>query len=147
VRGRLGTLTFFSEKDKNLNLWNLLARGRNDFASRLFTIVLLAVEGSPAPNVADDKAQLTNPSATDGFGGLTVQFPRERAEKNAGLPDILNTSGVVDRAENGMERVREEFEEALKTYRRLAQNEPEIYLPNVAVTLRKLGILDRTELV
>jgi hypothetical protein len=35
----------------------------------------------------------------------------------------------------------------VEDYRRKAQNEPEIYLPNVAVTLRKLGILDRTELV
>src|SRR5258708_31078368 len=41
-----------------------------------------------------------------------------------------------------MKEARNEYEEALKTYRELAQKNPETYLPYVAMTLNNLGILD-----
>ena len=41
-----------------------------------------------------------------------------------------------------MKEARNEYEEALKTYRELAQKNPETYLPDVALTLNNLGILD-----
>src|SRR6267154_548742 len=37
---------------------------------------------------------------------------------------------------------RKELKEALKSYRKLAQKEPETYLPYVAQTLNNLGIVD-----
>jgi tetratricopeptide (TPR) repeat protein len=42
-----------------------------------------------------------------------------------------------------MDEARNEYEEALKTYRGLAQKDPNTYLPDVAMTLNNLGILDR----
>jgi tetratricopeptide (TPR) repeat protein len=44
-----------------------------------------------------------------------------------------------------MEETRKEHEEALKTYRELAQKEPETYLPEVAQTLNNLGIVDSAQ--
>jgi tetratricopeptide (TPR) repeat protein len=44
-----------------------------------------------------------------------------------------------------MKEARKKYEEALKTYRELAQKNPETYLPDVAMTLNNLGILDRDE--
>ena len=41
-----------------------------------------------------------------------------------------------------LDRGQNRIEEALKTYRELAQKYPEIYLPYVAMTLNNLGILD-----
>jgi len=41
-----------------------------------------------------------------------------------------------------LKEARNEYEEALKTYRELAQKNPETYLPDVALTLNNLGILD-----
>jgi len=41
-----------------------------------------------------------------------------------------------------MKEARDEYEEALKTYRELAQKNPGTYLPYVAMTLNNLGILD-----
>jgi len=47
--------------------------------------------------------------------------------------------------QNRMEETRKEHEEALKTYRELAQKEPETYLPEVAQTLNNLGIVDSAQ--
>ena len=40
------------------------------------------------------------------------------------------------------EEIRKECEKALKTYRKLAEKEPEAYLPGVAATLNDLAIID-----
>ena len=40
-----------------------------------------------------------------------------------------------------MEEARKALEETLKTYRDLAETNPETYLPNVALALNNLGIL------
>jgi tetratricopeptide (TPR) repeat protein len=44
-----------------------------------------------------------------------------------------------------MKEARNEYEEALKTYRELAQKDPKTDLPDVAMTLNNLGILDRDQ--
>ena len=44
-----------------------------------------------------------------------------------------------------MEEARKAYEEALETYRELAQQIPEAYLPDVARTLNSLGLLERTQ--
>ena len=44
-----------------------------------------------------------------------------------------------------MKKAHKEQEEALKTFRELAQNNPETYLPDVAMTLNNLRILDRDQ--
>ena len=41
-----------------------------------------------------------------------------------------------------MAEARNEYEEALKTYREFARKNPESYLPDVALTLTNLGMLD-----
>ena len=47
--------------------------------------------------------------------------------------------------QNRMEETRKEHEEALKTYRELAEKEPDTYLPEVAQTLNDLGIVDSVQ--
>lgn len=44
-----------------------------------------------------------------------------------------------------MTEARQAFEETLRTYRRLAQPNPDVYLPSVAVTLNNLGNLHSAE--
>jgi hypothetical protein len=53
----------------------------------------------------------------------------------------LNSLGILDSAQNRMKETQNEYEEALKTYRELAQKNPETYLPDVAMSLNNLGIL------
>src|SRR4029077_19675661 len=53
--------------------------------------------------------------------------------------------GLVLRAQAFQNLNRKEHEEALKTYRELAQKEPETYLPEVAQTLNNLGIVDSAQ--
>jgi hypothetical protein len=48
---------------------------------------------------------------------------------------------VVD-SQNDTKETRKECEKALKTYRKLAEREPETYLPGVAATLNDLAIID-----
>ena len=52
-----------------------------------------------------------------------------------------DAASVLDSERNRIEETRREHEEALKTYRELAQKEPETYLPEVAQTLNDLGIV------
>jgi len=54
----------------------------------------------------------------------------------------LDDLGTAGGSQNQTEETRREYEEALKTYRELAEKEPETYLPDVAATLNDLGILD-----
>jgi len=53
----------------------------------------------------------------------------------------LNELGILDSGQNRMEDARKEFEEALRTCRRLAQKDSETYLPYVAMTLDHLAPL------
>ena len=53
----------------------------------------------------------------------------------------LNNLGLLDNAQNRMDDARKAYEEALKTYRKLAQANPDTYLPDVATTLNNLGVL------
>src|SRR5664280_167679 len=59
----------------------------------------------------------------------------EIAHRNGNQGDVaatLNNLGLLDAAQNRMEEARGHYEEALKTYRQLAQHSPDTYLPYVA---------------
>jgi tetratricopeptide (TPR) repeat protein len=56
-------------------------------------------------------------------------------EINSIVAGPLNNVGMLDRDQN-------RIEEALETYRELAQKDPQMFLPEVALTLNNLGILD-----
>jgi tetratricopeptide (TPR) repeat protein len=53
--------------------------------------------------------------------------------------------GTLHRNENRMTEARQAYEEALKLYRELAQQNADIYLPYVAMTLNNLGALHGEE--
>ena len=55
---------------------------------------------------------------------------------SADLP--VDAASVLNSDQIRMEETRKEDEEALRTYRELAQKEPETYLPEVAQTLNDL---------
>src|ERR1700704_4544921 len=57
----------------------------------------------------------------------------------------VDAAPVLNSDQNRMEETRKEHEEALKTYRALAQREPDTYLPEVAQTLNDLGIVDSAQ--
>ena len=57
----------------------------------------------------------------------------------------VDAAPVLHSDQTRMEETRKEHEEALKTYRELAQKEPETYLPEVAQTLNNLGIVDSAQ--
>ena len=61
----------------------------------------------------------------------------------ADLP--VDAASVLNSDQTRMEETRKEDEEALRTYRELAQKEPETYLPEVAQTLNNLGIVDSAQ--
>jgi tetratricopeptide (TPR) repeat protein len=57
----------------------------------------------------------------------------------------VDAAPVLHSDQTRMEETRKEREEALKTYRELAQKEAETYLPEVAQTLNNLGTLDSAQ--
>jgi tetratricopeptide (TPR) repeat protein len=87
---------------------------------------------------------------------LTVQFRFDAAEEayksavelakksqnDSDLATTLNNLEILDRARNRVEEAGNEYGEALKIFRELAQKNPDVYLPSVADTLNNLGILD-----
>jgi tetratricopeptide (TPR) repeat protein len=54
----------------------------------------------------------------------------------------VNGLAALDGDQNRMEEARKGFEEALQIYRQLANNNPDVYLPEVARTLTNLAVLD-----
>ena len=58
----------------------------------------------------------------------------------------LNNLANLDRMQNRLDEAREHDEEALNIYRRLAQQNPDVYLPYLAVTLNNLAAVDRLQL-
>ena len=62
------------------------------------------------------------------------------------LADLtVDAAPVLNSDQNRMEETRKEHEETLKTYRELAEKEPDTYLPEVAQTLNDLGIVDSAQ--
>ena len=57
----------------------------------------------------------------------------------------LNNLGILNSEQNRKPEARKACEEALKIYRELAQNNPEVYLPYVASTINNLGVLNREQ--
>ena len=57
----------------------------------------------------------------------------------------LNNLGNLDRMQNRLDAAREHDQGALKIYRQLAQRNPDVYLPYLAVTLNNLGAVDRLQ--
>jgi tetratricopeptide (TPR) repeat protein len=76
--------------------------------------------------------------------GWCLKWAR-KGGKDAELADTLNDLGVIDSDQNRMEEARKKLDEALKTYRELAQKNPELYLPDVAKTAVNLGELNRAQ--
>jgi tetratricopeptide (TPR) repeat protein len=70
-----------------------------------------------------------------------VELARKN-QNNSHLAATLNNLGGLDRDQNRMQEARNEFAEALKTYRELAQKNPDVNLPDVAMSLNNLGLLD-----
>ena len=64
---------------------------------------------------------------------------------NAELALTPTNLGVSTSDQSRAEETRKEHEEALKTYRELAEKEPDTYLPEVAQTLNDLGIVDSAQ--
>jgi len=54
----------------------------------------------------------------------------------------MNNLGILEAEQNRPDEARKAFDEALKTYRDLAQRNPETYLPRVAASLDNLGRLE-----
>ncbi|HTV64028.1 MAG TPA: tetratricopeptide repeat protein [Bryocella sp.] len=57
----------------------------------------------------------------------------------------LNDLGNLDRMQNRLDEARRHDEEALGIYRRLAQQNPEEYLPYLAAALNNVGAIDRLQ--
>jgi tetratricopeptide (TPR) repeat protein len=57
----------------------------------------------------------------------------------------LNSLGVLHSGENRLDAARQAYEEARGLYRTLAQKNPDVYLPDVAMILNNLGVLHRNE--
>jgi tetratricopeptide (TPR) repeat protein len=100
--------------------------------SRLFTIVLLAV-ASLRVNAASLTGVIITNEATSSSAVDVVAIDQVHTTIRNALAD------TVGDAQNQTEETRRE---ALKTYRELAEKEPETYLPDVAATLNDLGIFD-----
>jgi len=65
-------------------------------------------------------------------------------EDNSYLPDVamtLNNLAVLHNDTNQLDKAEEEYNEALTTYRQLADKNPDAYLPYVAGTLNNLAVL------
>jgi len=54
----------------------------------------------------------------------------------------LTDLGSLDFRQKRTDEARQNFEDTLKIYRQLAQQDPDAYLPNVATTLNILGFID-----
>ena len=65
-----------------------------------------------------------------------------RSGEQADFPNRSASVGQVIDFENETDQARRESVDALKSYRKLAENDPETYLPGVAATLNDLGIID-----
>jgi tetratricopeptide (TPR) repeat protein len=100
--------------------------------SRLFTIVLLALASLRVNATSLTGVIITN-EATSSSAVDVVAIDQVHTTIRSALAD------TVGGAQNQTEEARRE---ALKTYRELAEKEPETYLPDVAATLNDLGILD-----
>ena len=99
---------------------------------RFFTIVLLALASLRVNATSLTDVIITN-EATSSSAVDVVAIDQVHTTVRSALAD------TVGGAQNQTEESRRE---ALKTYRELAEKEPEIYLPDVAATLNDLGILD-----
>jgi tetratricopeptide (TPR) repeat protein len=84
------------------------------------------------------------------YGRALGAYERARAlaglsGEEADVASTLNNLGNLHRDQNRMAEARQAFEEALGIRRKLAEANPETYLPDVASTLNNLGLLHRDE--
>jgi hypothetical protein len=159
VLAALGCVTFRQMKywESDYNLWShTLEVGESPLAHNALGIALMhpdsemTQQGLQNPATEQDRMdearrnferalellQSTPGQATTGQGS------------GASLADIartLNNLGNLDRLQNRTEEARQHGEEALKIYRRLAQQNPDVYVPYLAATLNNLGALDRIQ--
>ncbi|MDE2216744.1 MAG: tetratricopeptide repeat protein, partial [Planctomycetota bacterium] len=57
----------------------------------------------------------------------------------------LNNLGILQKSKNEFEDALKSYKEALEIRRKLAQSNPQTYLPDVAMTLNNLGILQKSK--
>ena len=81
---------------------------------------------------------------------VTEQNPYAQAVLGDALmnPDLTaaaSSLGGLDTEQKRMDEARRHYEEALKSYRQLAQQNPAAYMPDMATTLNEIGNLDRRE--
>jgi tetratricopeptide (TPR) repeat protein len=100
--------------------------------SRLFTIFLLAV-ASLRVNAASLTGVIITNEATSYSAVEVVAVDQVHTTIRSALADTVGA---------GQNQTEETRREALKTYRELAEKEPETYQPDVAATLNDLGIFD-----
>ena len=100
--------------------------------SRLFTIVLLAVASLRVNAAILTGVIITNEAAS--YSAVDVVA--------IGQVHTTIRSALADTVGDAQNQTEETRREALKTYRELAEKEPETYRPDVAATLNDLGIFD-----
>jgi tetratricopeptide (TPR) repeat protein len=120
----------------------LIVQFRFDEAERAY---LAAVDTAP-DNFSANFAFASLTSDLKHYDKAIVAYARcvELAKKggnNAELALTLNNLGNVDRNQNRKDAAQKAYKESLKTYRLLALNDPETYLPEVAGTLNNLAEL------
>ena len=77
-----------------------------------------------------------------------LELRQSHAERESSLWDkagTLNNLANLDRMENRLDEARAHDEAALEIYRHLAQQNPDVYLPYLAVTLNNLGAVSRLQ--
>src|SRR5260370_42206592 len=79
------------------------------------------------------------------FGLVASQLPMFSRLFILALLVLVDLSVDAEPMLNSDQNRRKEHEEALKTYRELAEKEPDTYLPEVAQTLNDLGIVDSAQ--
>jgi tetratricopeptide (TPR) repeat protein len=76
--------------------------------------------------------------------GRCLELARRNQDK-AKIAATLNNLAILDGDQNRPKAARKGYEEALKIYRQLVQENPDTYSPNVALTLNNLANLDRDQ--
>ncbi len=104
-------------------------------------------------NLGFMERQQKQADAADSHLEEALKIYRQLAKQNPGayLPDIANTLinlaiselAISEKDQSRADEAHQHYEEALKCYRQLAQQNPDKYTPFVAATLNSLGSLER----
>ena len=76
------------------------------------------------------------------LSGLTVSWLSRIPTCTCRTWRATSRLGQLDRLQNRMDEARQHYEEALRSYRQLAQQNPDAYLLDMATALNNLGTVD-----